>query len=175
MSVINKSNVSVGSLKQIDITMKRFSITASLYLGLIKIAAAQETMPACTEIGAFEIDDGTCKNYYICVDDGEKLNAVILKCAISAIFDPMAGRCVLDEGNMCQQTTTSPPTTQAPCTRYGRFPLNDEKCKNYYLCYWDGIEYSRMDNLQCPKTLVFNPTSEKCVLPQSYTCPTMPE
>ncbi|XP_011639046.1 uncharacterized protein LOC105428424 [Pogonomyrmex barbatus] len=144
------------------------------YLSLIRIAVGQTATPTCTEIGAFEIYDGTCKNYYICVDDGEKLNPVNLMCASSAIFDPLQGRCVSESTATCQQTTTMPPstTTSAPlCVRYGRFPIQDAQCKRYYLCYWDGVRYTIMDNLSCPNTLVFNPVSEKCVPPERYTCP----
>ncbi|XP_032664531.1 uncharacterized protein LOC116841100 [Odontomachus brunneus] len=135
----------------------------------------QTTTPVtCTEYGTFEIYDGTCKNYYICINDGMNLVAVILSCATTAIFDPTLGRCL--PGAMCLQTTTTttttlaPPTTAAPCMRYGRFPIPDVNCKKYYLCYWDGIRYAIMGNLTCPNTLVFDPTSEKCVLPQQYIC-----
>lgn len=158
--------------------MNRFSIVVLLCLhssfNLIKIAESQTTVkPTCTEIGAFEIYDGTCKNYYICVDDGVKLNPVILLCASSAIFDPLQGRCVPDSTATCLQTTTmAPSTTSAPfCLRYGRFPIQDVECKKYYLCYWDGVRYTIMYNLSCPNTLVFNPISEKCKSPQTYKCP----
>lgn len=143
------------------------------YIGLIGVAEAQAvTQPTCTEIGAFEINDGTCKNYYICVDDGEKLIPVNLTCASSAIFDPTRGKCVPANTTTCQQTTTPPPTTTvAPCVRYGRFAIPDVNCKKYYLCYWDGTRYAIMDNLSCPNKLVFEPKSEKCVPPERYACP----
>lgn len=138
-----------------------------------KIVNCQITTENCTEIGASEIYDGTCKNYYICIDDGEKLNPVMLSCASSAIFDPSMGRCVSEATATCQQTTImTSSTTSAPlCLRYGRFPIQDVECKKYYLCYWDGSRYTIMDNLSCPNTLVFNPTTEKCVSPQTYKCP----
>lgn len=140
--------------------------------GLIRDPTAQIVQPVCTEIGAFEIIDGTCKNYYICVDDGEKLTPVLLTCASSAIFDPLKGSCVPDTAATCLQTTIAPPTTVAPrCVRYGRFPIKATNCTGYYLCYWNGTDYDVMDNLTCPNALLFKPTLEKCVPPQSYTCP----
>ncbi|XP_011692217.1 PREDICTED: uncharacterized protein LOC105452632 [Wasmannia auropunctata] len=155
--------------------MDRFSIVVLLCLyPSFKLVSGQTTaQPICTEIGAFEIYDGTCKNYYICVDDGEELNPVILSCASSAIFDYLQGKCVSESTATCQQTTTmAPSTTSAPlCLRYGRFPIPDVECKKYYLCYWDGISYTIMGNLTCPNTLIFNPLSEKCVSPQTYQCP----
>lgn len=171
-----------GSAEVVTQEMKRFSIfipPCLLCLSLIDVAAAQATIgPVCTEIGAFEIYDGTCKNYYICLDDGEKLAPVLLMCAPSAIFNPGLGRCVPQSTSICLQTTTMPPTTtppttttRAPCVRYGRFPIQDINCKRYYLCYWDGVRYAMMDNLSCPNTLVFEPMSEKCVLPTTYICP----
>lgn len=153
--------------------MERFLIIVLLYLpffDLIEVAEAQTvTQPTCTEIGAFEIVDGTCRNYYLCVDDGETLVPVILTCASSAIFDPTMGMCVSANIATCQQT--APTTTVAPCVRYGRFPIQDANCKRYYLCYWDGTGYVIMDNLSCPNTLVFEPASEKCVPPARYICP----
>ncbi|XP_014487638.1 PREDICTED: endo-1,3(4)-beta-glucanase 1 [Dinoponera quadriceps] len=135
------------------------------------------TPPTCTEIGAFEIYDGTCKNYYICVNNGATLMPVILSCAAGAMFNPALGSC--EPGRICWQTTTTttttttptPTTTAAPCVRYGRFPLPDVNCKMYYLCYWDGLRYTIMSNLSCPNTLVFEPVSEKCVPPERYLCP----
>lgn len=133
----------------------------------------QTTTPVtCTEVGANEINDGTCRNYYLCVDVGEKLVAVILSCTPTASFVPAEGRCVV--GATCQQTTTTTTTTTTPapiCVRYGRFEIPDVNCKRYYLCYWDGVRYTIMGNLTCPNTLVFEPMSEKCVLPERYICP----
>ncbi|XP_077281457.1 uncharacterized protein LOC143908057 [Temnothorax americanus] len=154
--------------------MDRFSIVVLLCLcSSLKIAEGQTTAePTCTEIGAFEINDGTCKNYYICVNDGETLNPVILSCASSAIFDPSQGICVSQNTATCQQTTTmAPSTTSAPfCLRYGRFPIQNVECKKYYLCYWNGTSYAIMGNLTCPNTLVFYPLAEKCVSPRTYNC-----
>ncbi|KYQ56360.1 hypothetical protein ALC60_04767 [Trachymyrmex zeteki] len=154
--------------------MNRFSIIVLLCLYTSFKIAESQTTPTCTEIGSFEIFDGTCRNYYICVDDGANLNPVILSCANSFIFVADQGRCVSESTATCQQTTTAAPlttTTSAPlCSRYGRFPIQDVNCKSYYLCYWNGTNYTIMDNLSCPNTLVFNPTSEKCVSPQTFTC-----
>ncbi|XP_012532553.2 uncharacterized protein LOC105834539 [Monomorium pharaonis] len=148
-------------------------LIAVLLCSSFKIVAGQTTTPNCTEMGAFEIYDGTCRNYYFCVDDGEELKPVILSCASSAIFDPDEGRCMPADATKCLQTTTMAPlTTSAPlCLGYGRFPINDVYCKRYYLCYWNGSGYSKMDNLSCPNKLVFNPTSGKCVSSQLYKCP----
>lgn len=148
--------------------MERFPIVIFLGLvcfSLVKVAGTQNTTNStCTEIGAFEIDDGTCKNYYICIDNGATLVPVMLSCASSAIFDPSQGRCVPGNTTMCQQTPLY------GCLRYGRFPIQDASCKMYYLCYWNGSGYAMMSNLSCPNTLVFNPMSEKCVSPQTYLC-----
>ncbi|KAL6440497.1 hypothetical protein ACFW04_003191 [Cataglyphis niger] len=147
--------------------MKRFPIVVLLCLLCfsLKIAGTQNmTISTCTEVGFFEIDDGTCKNYYMCIDNGVTLTKVILSCASSAIFDPILGRCVPANTTTCQQTPR--------CLRYGRFPMEDPYCKMYFLCYWNGTGYTMMSNLTCPNTLVFEPTSEKCVPPQRYICPT---
>ncbi|XP_018370965.1 PREDICTED: uncharacterized protein LOC108766280 isoform X2 [Trachymyrmex cornetzi] len=153
--------------------MNRFSIIVLLCLyTTFKIAENQTTFD-CTEAGFFEIVDGTCKNYLLCVDDGANLVPVILSCASNSIFDPVQGRCVCQCTNTCQQSTTMAPstTTSAPlCVRYGRFPIQDVNCKSYYLCYWNGSSYTIMDNLSCPNTLVFNPETETCVSPQTFTC-----
>ncbi|XP_018400232.1 PREDICTED: uncharacterized protein LOC108777771 [Cyphomyrmex costatus] len=154
--------------------MDRLLITVLLCLYTsFKIAENQIIPPPCTEIGAFEIYDGTCKNYYICVDDGVNLTPVILSCASSAIFDPLQGRCVLESIETCQQTTTmASSTTAAPlCPKYGRFPILDVNCKRYYLCYWGGQSFTILDNLSCPNALIFNPMKEKCVSPSQYICP----
>ncbi|XP_011156578.1 uncharacterized protein LOC105193716 [Solenopsis invicta] len=186
--------------------MNRLFLSVVLYLCLhssFKIIAGQTCKPTCTEIGAFLIYDGTCKNYYACEDDGEKLNSIILSCASSAIFDQILGRCVpknrptttdlpisttlsstisasssftsespSSTSASLLTTSASPSTTSAPvCDKYGRFPISDVKCKKYYYCYWNGNRYDIMNNLTCPNTLVFNPGLEKCVPPQSYTCP----
>lgn len=147
--------------------MERFSVVVFLCLlcfGLMKVVGAQyTTRPTCTEVGFFEIYDGTCKNYYMCIDNGEGLISVILSCASSAIFDPSQGRCVSKNTTVCEQTSL--------CSRYGRFPIQDTNCKRYYLCYWSGSAYTMMGNLSCPNTLVFEPTSEKCVSSQKYVCP----
>jgi len=134
-------------------------------------AETQAALPICTEAGVFEIVDGTCKNYYLCVDNGQTLIQVLLSCADSFIFDSVMGTCVSDSMILCQQmTTASPITTSAPlCVRYGRFPIPSENCKRYYLCYWDGTRYS-MVKLSCPNLLVFQPLLEKCVPPQRYNC-----
>jgi len=134
-------------------------------------AEAQAAPPICTEAGVFEIVDGTCKNYYLCVDNGQTLIQVLLSCADSFIFDPVMAICVPDSTILCQQmTTASPITTSAPlCVRYGRFPIPSEDCKRYYLCYWDGMRYN-MVKLSCPNLLVFQPLLEKCVPPQTYNC-----
>ncbi|EZA56393.1 hypothetical protein DMN91_010275 [Ooceraea biroi] len=138
-------------------------------------AKAQTALPVCTIPGVFEIVDGTCKNYYICVDDGVNLIPVVLSCASTAIFDPVRGICVPESTAICQQTTTPSPlptTTPGPlCVRYGRFPIPNTNCKSYYLCYWNGMGYSVMNNLTCPNTLLFEPVSEKCVSPLRYSCP----
>ncbi|XP_011862368.1 PREDICTED: uncharacterized protein LOC105558994 [Vollenhovia emeryi] len=159
--------------------MSRLSIVVLLCLyPSFKIVEGQLTAkPICTEEGAFEINDGTCKNYYLCVDDGEKFTPVMLSCSNIAIFDTSMRKCVPEGTAVCQQTTTmAPSTTSAPlCVRYGRFSILDVECKKYYLCYWDGARYIIMDNLSCPNVLVFNPTSEKCVPPQMYTCPGITE
>ena len=152
--------------------MNRFSIIVLLCLYTTFKIAENQTTPTCTEIGSFEINDGTCENYYICVNDGVNLNPIILSCANTFIFDPVQGRCVSESTTTCQQATTPSTTTSAPlCVRYGRFPIQDVNCKSYYLCYWNGTSYTIMDNLSCPNTLVFNPTSEKCVSPLTFTCP----
>jgi len=134
-------------------------------------AEAQAALPICTKAGVFEIVDGTCKNYYLCVDNGQILIPVVLSCADFFIFDPVMGICVSDSAILCRQTTTvSPITTSAPfCVRYGRFPIPSKDCKRYYLCYWDGTRYS-MVMLSCPNLLVFHPLLEKCVSPQTYNC-----
>lgn len=156
--------------------MDRFFVVVLLCLcSSCRIVEGQTTTkPICTKTkDAFEIYDGTCKNYYICVNDGEKLNPVILSCASSAIFDTSKGECVPESTSICQQTTiTAPLTTSAPlCLRYGRFPIQVGGCKKYYLCYWNGVRYTIMENLSCPKTLVFDPNLEKCVSPEKYKCP----
>ncbi|XP_029173667.1 peritrophin-48-like [Nylanderia fulva] len=145
--------------------MERFSIIllCLLCFGALKVIEAQDTTKYnCTEVGFFEIVDGTCRNYYMCIDDGQQLTPVMLSCANSAIFDPDQGKCVPKNSTTCEQTPL--------CTRYGRFPIQDVYCKMYYLCYWNGTSYTIMGNLSCPKTLVFQPTSEKCVLPEKYVC-----
>lgn len=161
--------------------MDRFSIIVLLCLySSFQITVGQTTAKSvCTEVGAFEIYDGTCKNYYICINDGEKLNQVILSCASSAIFDPVESQCVPDNKitSLCQQTTSSTTsvssTTSAPlCVRYGRFSIPNTYCKKYYLCYWNGVRYTIMNNLTCPRMLIFNQFMEKCVSPTKYTCPT---
>jgi len=149
--------------------MDRFSIVVLLCLCTsFKIAESQTTAPNCTTVGFFEIYDGTCKNFYICVDDGERLQSVIMSCASSAIF--VGDRCVPQNTTTCQQTTTMAPTTTTPfCSRYGRFSMQDVECKMYYLCYWNGGGYTIMSNLTCPNTLLFNPQLELCV--SEYECP----
>jgi len=148
--------------------MDRFSIIVLLCLCTsFKIAESQTTAPNCTEVGFFEIYDGTCKNYYFCIDNGEGLIPIMLSCASSAIF--VGDRCVPANTTTCQQTTTMAPTTTTPfCSRYGRFSMQDVECKKYYLCYWNGIQYTIMGNLTCPNALLFDPISEKCV--QVYNC-----
>ena len=157
--------------------MNRFSIIVLLCLYTTFKIAENQIVLTCTEIGFFEINDGTCRNYYMCVDNGVNFNQVLLSCASTFIFDPTQGRCVSESTTTCQQTTTSSTTTpstttSAPlCVKYGRFPIQDVNCKSYYLCYWNGTNYTIMNNLSCPNTLIFNPTSEKCVSPLTFTCP----
>lgn len=153
-------------------TMQRFSVVFLLclfYCSLISSTATVEV--TCTmDYEMIEIEDGTCKNYYMCISDGVRLIPVQLSCANCTIFVPTEGRCMPEITFTCQQTTTVPSTTVAPCYRYGRFPIADIYCKKYYLCYWNGITYTKIDNLSCPNTLVFNPLSEKCVSPLTYKC-----
>jgi len=164
--------------------MDRFSIVILLCLcfsfKVVKSQNVTTTEPTCTEIW-FKIDNKTCINYiYIYVDencvDSEKLSLAKLLCAgsVRIVFDSSQTRyiCVLANTTMCQQTTTAPTTTTSAslCYRSGRFRIPDVKCKKYYLCYWNGTSLTKMDNLLCPNTLVFDPTSEKCVLPQTYPC-----
>lgn len=152
--------------------MEHFSIVLLLYLFCCSlIGVVEATTPTCTMYWEFfEVYDGTCKNYYFCVYDGVKLNPILLSCDSSAIFDPTKGVCVPESEGICEQTTTVPPTTVAPCYRYGRFPIADIYCKKYYLCYWNGTTYAKMDNLSCPNILVFYPLLEKCVSPLKYNC-----
>ncbi|KYN43014.1 hypothetical protein ALC56_02819 [Trachymyrmex septentrionalis] len=154
-------------------TMNRFSIIVLLCLYTTFKIAENQIITRCTEIGSFEIIDGTCRHFYICVDNGVNLIPVIFSCDNTFIYNPAQGRCVNESTFTCQQmtTTTSSTTTSAPlCVRYGRFPKQDVNCKSYYLCYWNGTSYTIMDNLSCPNTLIFNPTSEKCVSPLTFTC-----
>ncbi|XP_012228789.2 uncharacterized protein [Linepithema humile] len=154
--------------------MEHFSVVFLLYLlycSLIRVVETTVT-PNCTMYLEFiEVYDGTCKNYYLCTYDGAKFIPVPLSCTSTTIFDPSVNMCMPESEAICQQTTTIPSTTVAPCYRYGRFPIADIYCKKYYLCYWDGIAYAKMDNLRCPNTLVFYPLSEKCVSPLKYKCP----
>lgn len=162
--------------------MDRFSIVVLLCLysscqieesNSIELSNQTTTKPT-FKPDAFEIYDGTCKNYYIYVNDGEKSNPVTLSCASSAIFNSSKGECVPEGPEFtCNQTTiTTPSTTSAPlCLTYGRFPMQVAGCKKYYLCYWNGVRYTIMNNLSCPNALVFHPMLQKCVSPQKYKCP----
>ncbi|XP_020280779.1 peritrophin-48-like [Pseudomyrmex gracilis] len=151
--------------------MERHFANVFLYLlcfSLIKVAEFQ-VAPICEVPGqTIPIIDGTCQNYYLCVSDGLGLMPIKLSCYIGTIFNPTAMSC---EPGICMQTATLVPPT---CYRYGRFPdVSDNTCKKYYLCYWDNTiqQYTSMRDLQCPNTLLFDPRSEKCVLPENYTCP----
>ncbi|KAG7196882.1 hypothetical protein KM043_015785 [Ampulex compressa] len=106
----------------------------------------------CQIEGKFAIEDGTCKNYYICVPNGVGFDSISLTCKGTTVFDPTQETCVSSEDYIC--------LTEASCVRYGRFEIKDVNCRMYYLCYWDKNGYSRMD-LKCPSNLRFNPKSEK--------------
>ncbi|CAL7933778.1 unnamed protein product [Xylocopa violacea] len=151
--------------------MKIFFAAFELFLifNLIPNAILQLVPSArqCVMQGIFEIKDGTCQNYYICIFNGVSFVSYDAKCATSMVFDPVAQYCRSSTEYVCTQI---PPATTPPCKMSGRFKISDPKCQMYYFCYWDGTMFIKVDNLRCPNSLLFNPVIQACVLPTSYAC-----
>ncbi|XP_076235689.1 uncharacterized protein LOC143180048 [Calliopsis andreniformis] len=74
---------------------------------------------SCITAGSFEIVDGTCQNYYICIFDGVELVSYNLTCANSTVFFPALGTCTSSTVYACTQTTT---TSTTPSTTTSTTP-----------------------------------------------------
>ncbi|XP_076636630.1 uncharacterized protein LOC143349339 [Colletes latitarsis] len=74
--------------------------------GIFQAVASPEK---CTKQGSFEIVDGTCQNYYMCIFNGVGLVSYEFKCAPSTVFSPVTGYCTPSTQYPCTQTT--PPTS----------------------------------------------------------------
>ncbi|XP_033330638.2 uncharacterized protein LOC117222817 [Megalopta genalis] len=142
-----------------------FVVFACLIVAIIPSAMVQlvPSNQPCTAEGYFEIVDGTCRNYYICIFNGAAIVSYDLTCVTPTLFDPTMGICVT--GYTCTQST---PVTA--CTISGKYPISGTACKQYHVCLiYQGIVINRY--LTCQNSTIFNPTNQACVLPSSYKCP----
>ncbi|XP_043262096.1 cell wall integrity and stress response component 4-like [Colletes gigas] len=76
--------------------------------GMFEAVAAPEK---CTKQGSFEIVDGTCQNYYMCIFNGVELVSYELTCAPPTVFSPVTGYCTPSTQYPCTQSTTPSTTT----------------------------------------------------------------
>ncbi|XP_078032747.1 uncharacterized protein LOC144467706, partial [Augochlora pura] len=139
---------------------------ACLILAIVPLAVFQlvQSSQPCAAEGSYEIVDGTCQNYYMCIFNGVILQPYNLTCASPSLFDPTAGLCMT--GYVCEQPVTDNPSQ---CTTNGRFLIPGTGCKSYRFCYiYPGAVINR--TLTCPNSLIFNPGTQKCVLNSTYTC-----
>ncbi|XP_076766679.1 uncharacterized protein LOC143433277 [Xylocopa sonorina] len=154
--------------------MKIFFAVFKLFLifNLIPDAMLQLVPSArqCVMQGMFEINDGTCQNYYICIFDGVRFVSYDMKCATSMVFDPIAQYCKSTAEYVCTQTPPATPPDTPPCTMSGRFVISGTGCRRYYLCYFDDTTFVKVDNLHCPNSLLFNQATQTCALPTSFIC-----
>ncbi|XP_050581978.1 probable endochitinase [Bombus affinis] len=162
----------------------------SISIGAPQIIPSNRT---CVMQGTFEIVDGTCANYYICVFNGVEFVSYDMSCSPSMVFDPLLKYCTSPSNYICKQVTSStssstscstpsltpnttssltpsmtpsmtPSTTPSTkCVTNGRFPIPGN-CEQYYFCYVNGATIIRYD-LRCPDGLKFNSVTQKCVLP----------
>lgn len=145
-------------MRVILIVFKILFIFILIQSGILQIIPSGRS---CTAQGYFEIIDGTCKNYYLCLYNGVAFVSYDLKCLDSTVFNPITNICTADY--ICNQITTMDPCPFG----VGRFPISDSNCQKYYFCYVDNGSFVRY-NLTCPNNLLFNSKTKQCMLP----CPT---
>lgn len=137
---------------------------------LIQSGIFQALVPSgrqCVTQGLFEIIDGTCKNYYLCVYNGVVYTSYDMTCKGSTLFNPTNKLCTADYTCTQITTTTTPATIVDPCPLgVGRFPMipSDSKCQKYYYCFVENGQFVRY-NFTCPNSLQFNSKTQKCMLP----------
>ncbi|XP_015429677.1 PREDICTED: integumentary mucin C.1-like [Dufourea novaeangliae] len=105
--------------------MKSFLVAYTILLlckfippGMLQLPPSSQT---CTKEGRYEIVDGTCENYYMCIYTGVGYEAYNLKCPASTRFNPIMGYCTPSTIFPCTQippttTSTAPPTSMPTST-----------------------------------------------------------
>uniref|UniRef100_A0A182PFX7 Chitin-binding type-2 domain-containing protein n=1 Tax=Anopheles epiroticus TaxID=199890 RepID=A0A182PFX7_9DIPT len=153
-------------------------------LTVLPVAVADGPEPfKCTTKGRFaDLADPDCKSYYLCNQntDGSLIPARVT-CPGTTIFSPEKMTCVASPPNICPRTTTTegpaPSSTVSDasgpfqCPGQGRYEnVNSPDCTTYYLCLLEGDRV--LPSLaQCSSSQVFDPSQQKCVLPDMYACP----